>query len=101
MTPDDVFQALRDRGAVLTVQDGGLRYLGPAPLAPDDPLRAGIAEHRAMLIEFLTYVPGGRCVFTDCYRLLAVDDKIACAEHRAKIEEAPMPWEHSERMGAA
>ena len=76
MTIDDVFQILRDRGAALVVQGDSLRYLGPTPLATDDPLRAGIAVHRAMLIELLTYAPDGRCVAEDCYRL-----KVAGAGH--------------------
>ncbi len=102
MTLDDVFQGLRDRDAVLTVRDGALRYVGPAPLAPDDPLRAGIAEHRPILLELFTYAPGGRCVFRDGYRLLAEGDKIACPEHRRQFEETPMSWkEERERMLSA
>ena len=80
MTVDDVFQALRDRGAVLMLQDGGLRYIGPARLAPDDPIRAGIGEHRAMLIELFTYAPGGRCVAPGCYRL-KIDGQVTCPDH--------------------
>jgi hypothetical protein len=85
MTLDDVFALLSSRGVGLSVDDGELHYHGPK-LPPDDPLRVGIAEHRAMLIELFTYAPGGRCVFTDCYHLLGEGDRIACAEHRAELD---------------
>jgi hypothetical protein len=70
MTLDVVLRALRDLGAVLYLEGGQLKYSGPR-LAPDDPLRAGIAEYRAILIELFTYAPGGRCVADDCHRLKA------------------------------
>ena len=44
-----------------------------------------------MLIEMFTYAPGGRCVFTDCYRLLAPGDKIACPDHRRLLDERAEP----------
>jgi hypothetical protein len=91
MTLDDVFQRLRDLDAGLYVEGGQLKYAGPK-LAADDPLRAGIAEYRAILIEMLTYTPDGRCVFGGCYRLRAEGDPIACPDHAAKLEERPMPW---------
>lgn len=82
---DDVIAALRERDSGLYVEDGQLRYLGP-DLAHDDPLAAGIEQHRAMLTELFTYAPGGRCVF-DCFRLLAPGDPIACPDHRMKLDE--------------
>jgi hypothetical protein len=92
VTLEDVFQILRDRDAALVVADGAIRYVGTAPLAPDDLLRAGIAEHRATLIEMFTFAPEGRCKFGACYRLRAEGDPIACPDHVAKLEETPMSW---------
>ena len=69
MTINELLDALCDRDATLYVDGGGaLRYLGPK-LAADDPLRAAIAEHRAMLVELFTYAPGERCAEDGCYRL--------------------------------
>lgn len=89
---DDVMQLLRDRDAVLVVQDGHLEYLGP-DLADDDPLHAGIEAHRALLTELFTFAPGGRCMSEGCHRLLAAGDKIACEDHRRQLDEERMPWE--------
>jgi hypothetical protein len=79
----DVFRVLREREAVLYVDwtDGtsGLRYVGVSPLR-DDELRAGIAEHRAILIELFTYAPDGRCVDAGCYRL-KIEGQDACSDH--------------------
>jgi hypothetical protein len=88
VTLDGVFQALRDRDAALVVCDGSLRYLGPTTLAADDPLQAGIAEHRALLIELFTYAPGGRCVADECYRL-KLDGADRCPEHRRQLDTLP------------
>jgi hypothetical protein len=57
VTIDDVLESLREQNAVLVVNGERLRYVGAAPLAPDDPLRAGIAEHRAELIIMVTPTP--------------------------------------------
>jgi hypothetical protein len=90
VTVDDVFQALRDRGAVLMLQDGGLRYIGPVRLAPDDPIRAGIGEHRAMLIELFTYARRAMCRA----RLLPTEDRRAgdlpgpCGDDRERNQRA-------------
>jgi hypothetical protein len=92
VTVDDVFQALRERDAVLVVGAGGLRYIGPSPLAPDDLLRAAIREHCGYLIELFTFAPGGRCVFRDCYRLLASGGKVSCLDHRRELDATLMPW---------
>jgi hypothetical protein len=85
MTLDGVFAALLDRDAVLYVEAGQLKYAGPR-LAPDDPLRAGIAEHRDILIDLFTYAPGGRCVADECYRLRVKHDR--CADHLSADLEA-------------
>ena len=90
MTLDEVFQALRGRYAGMVVRDGALVYVGTTPLAPDDPLRAGISEHRAMLIELFTYAPNGRCVAAGCYRLRAGDTAATCPDHLPPARPAPM-----------
>ena len=82
MTLDEVFDELAARGAGMVVRDGGLVYLAPEPLAPDDPLRAGIAEHRAMLIELFTFAREGRCSFDGCYRLRAGGSERCPDNHR-------------------
>src|SRR4051812_13156141 len=82
LTLDGLIGALRHLGASFYINSrGALRYVGPS-LAPDDPIREAIGEHREMLRELFTYAPGGRCVSPDCYRLLAPGDKIACPDHR-------------------
>ncbi len=78
----DVLRTLRERDATLYVDRGRLRYVGVS-LLRDDPLRAGIAEHRAELLELFAY-PKDRCVF--CPTVAAPDDPIACAEHRRLID---------------
>jgi hypothetical protein len=80
VTLDDVFQALLDRDSALVVSGGRLRYVGPEPLTDADPLRDGIAQHRAVLIELFTYVPEGRCVEATCYRI-RVEGDIRCPDH--------------------
>ena len=95
MTVDDVFQRLRNLEAGLYVEDGQLKYAGPV-LDSNDPLRAGIAEHRQLLTELFTYAPGGRCVYEDCYRLLAPNDKVACPDHRRQLDAVPGPWKQAE-----
>jgi hypothetical protein len=71
VTLDDVFDQLAERNAGLYVDDNGaLRYVG-VQLLHDDPLRAGIAEHRPLLVELFTCSPSGRCVTDGCYRLKA------------------------------
>lgn len=92
MALDDVFTALLERDAVLYVEDEQLRYAGP-DLAPNDPLQAGINEHRPMLLELFTYAPGGRCVMAPCLRLVAPDDLTLCPDHRAERDALVMPWE--------
>jgi hypothetical protein len=92
MTLDELITTLRDHNAALYVEDGQLRYVGPR-LAADDPIRRAIAAHRSELVELFTYMPGGRCVFTDCYRLLAEGDKICCPDHRRRLDALPAPWE--------
>lgn len=87
MTLDEVFQVLRAWDAVLLVGGGALHFICAEPLALDDPLRAGIAEHRSYLVELFTFAPGGRCVFEDCYHLLAVGDRVACVEHRRRLDQ--------------
>jgi hypothetical protein len=82
MTLADVLRTLRERDATLYVERGRLRYVGMS-LLHDDPLRAGIAEHRAELLDLFAYEKD-RCVF--CPSVMAPDDKIACVEHRRLIE---------------
>jgi hypothetical protein len=53
MTGDELLQTLRDRDAVLYVEDGRLKYKGPRR-APDDPIRAAIDVHRAELITLFS-----------------------------------------------
>lgn len=56
MTVDEILAILRERDAVLYVEDGRLRYRGPRR-APDDTIRAGIDEHRAELITMFSVAP--------------------------------------------
>lgn len=90
MSVDDVFAALAGRDAVLYVDGGELRYVGPDM---GDALQAGIDAHREILTEWFTYAPGKRCVFTDCYRLCAEGDLTSCPDHRAVSDAIVMPWE--------
>lgn len=92
MSVDEVFATLLERDAVLWVDGGDLRYVGPDH-GDSDPLRAAIDTHRVLLTEMFTYAPDGRCVFTDCYRLRAPSDPLACSDCRAKMDATPMPWE--------
>lgn len=92
MSLDDVFARLRSLDAGLFVQDGHLEYLGPE----DADLAAGIEQHRAELTDLFTYAPGGRCVFSACYRLLGQGDVSACSDHRREIDALVMPWEDKE-----
>lgn len=78
MTIDELLGALRDRDAFLYVEAGALRYGGPR-LAPDDPIRAAIAEHRPLLVELFTYAPAGRCTVGECLRLRVEGDR--CPDH--------------------
>jgi len=91
VTLNELIDEVAARGAGLVVRDGGLVYLSSAPLAPDDPLRADIAEHRAMLIELFTFAREGRCSFDGCYRLRAVGGSEWCPDHQQVIgpEDAP------------
>jgi len=82
---DSLIDALRERGAQMFVQAGELRYAGPR-LRIEDPIHAAITAHRTMLIELFTYAPGGRCVFRDCFRLLAEGSKVACPDHQQQID---------------
>jgi hypothetical protein len=77
----------------LEVDQAGVLYYVGRKLPPSDPLWEAIVEHRDLLIEMMTRAPGGRCVFTDCPRLLAPGDMIACPDHRAEIDATPVPWE--------
>ena len=49
MTLFDLAAEVWSRGGELRVVDGRIRYRGPE-LAPDDPIRAAIAEHRDALL---------------------------------------------------
>ena len=86
MTIHELITALDYPSAALYVDDSGqLRYVGPK-LATDSPIRLAIAEHRSMLTELFAFAPGRRCVFTDCYRLVADCSKIACPDHVRQLE---------------
>ena len=56
MTLDELVRAILDRGGDVVLRDGRIRYYGPT-LAPDDPIRAGVREHRGALIAMLSPVP--------------------------------------------
>ncbi len=56
MTLDELVRAILDRDGDVVLRDGRIRYYGPT-LAPDDPIRAGVREHRGALIAMLTPVP--------------------------------------------
>jgi len=98
MTIEEVFDALRRTDAVLYVEGARLKYAGPR-LTPDDPLRAGIAEHRAVLLELFTYAPGGRCVVDGCYRLRAPNEA-TCPDHHRESDATPDACEQSETLKA-
>ncbi len=49
MTLDELAAAVFERGGRLVLRDGRIRYYGPA-LATDDPIRAGVREHRDALL---------------------------------------------------
>lgn len=111
MTVHELIMALHDHGAILTVVGDRLRFRGPR-LSLNDPLRAAINEHRDALMRLLTSFPAGwsdrlgRQVYepapgrTDCWREtatsamlcifcsrpLAPGDKIACPEHRRRLD---------------
>jgi hypothetical protein len=88
VTIDDLLATLRDSDAGLYLDPTlRLRYVGPK-LAPDDPIRGALAEHREGLRRLFS-MPSQRCVFT-CPNVLADGDKIACPEHRAQMEALPM-----------
>jgi len=87
MTIHELITALDYPAAALYVDvTGRFRYVGPK-LLPDDPIRLAIAEHRALLTALFTYAPGRRCVFTNCYWLIAVGSKIACPDHCIAIDQ--------------
>lgn len=96
MTIRELLDALAARGSTLAADGARLRHRGPA-WAEGDPVRRALATFHDEVLHLVT--TGRLCCF--CPRLLAVGDQIACEKHRAMIQEAPMPWEHKERMGAA
>ena len=49
MTIEELAHAVWSGGGELRAVDGRIRYRGPA-LAPDDPIRAAIVEHRDALL---------------------------------------------------
>jgi hypothetical protein len=91
MTIDDVFHILSERDSTLYVRSGRLVYVGIS-LLRDDPLRAGIHEHRDELLDLFAS-PKDRCIFAPCRAVLASDDPIACAEHRRQLDATPMSWD--------
>src|SRR5215208_6084907 len=88
MTLDDVLATLRERDSMLYVRAGRLVYVGVS-LLRDDPLRAGIDEHRGALLDLFAY-PKDRCIFDPCRCVLAPDDKIACEMHRRQLDATIM-----------
>jgi hypothetical protein len=111
MNVEDILQVLQERGAVLYVEAGRLRFRGPKR-PPGDPLRTAIAKHRDELVALFSPTvsafrpPGwsdrlGREVYeagaqpgtwieTDasaalciwCSEPLAEGDKLGCVAHR-------------------
>jgi hypothetical protein len=91
VTLRELLEALASRGSTLAVDGGTLRHRGPR-LAEDDPARRALAIFHD---EVQHLVATDRlCCF--CPRLLAEGDRIACPDHRAKLEETPMPWDDDE-----
>ncbi len=109
MTLDELAAAVFERGGRLVLRDGRIRYYGPM-LAADDPIRAGVREHRDGLIRRLTqsvrphFEPGppyfeqvgpniwretpwaaARCVYGDAE--LAPGDRLHCPAHAARFTE--------------
>ena len=90
MTIPELLDALTARGSTVTGDATGLRHRGPR-FAEGDPVRRALA---ILHDEILYLVTTGRlCCF--CPRLLAKGDPIACPDHRAKLENSPMPWDQS------
>jgi hypothetical protein len=59
MTLDELAAEVWSRGGELRAVDGRIRYRGPN-LAPDDPIRAGVREHRDALLALAAEHERGR-----------------------------------------
>jgi hypothetical protein len=96
VTIRELLGVLGARGSTLAADGDRLRHVGPR-FAEDDPARRALATFHDEILYLVT--TGRLCCF--CPRLLAEGDKVACAEHRAMIQQAPMPWDHRAKMEAA
>jgi len=90
VTIRELLDALAARGSTLAADGGRLRHRGPR-WAEGDPARRALATFHDEIVHLVT--TGRLCCF--CPRRVAEGDKIACADHRAKIEETPMPWDQA------
>ncbi len=57
MTIDELAVEVWSRGGELHAVNGRIRYRGPT-LAPDDPIRAGVVEHRDSLLALAAATEG-------------------------------------------
>jgi hypothetical protein len=90
VTLGEMLDALAARGSRVAADGGRLRHIGPR-FAEGDPLRRALATFHDEIVHLI--MTGRLCCF--CPRLLVEGDLIACPEHRAKIEETPMPWDQA------
>ena len=97
MTIRELLDALAARGSTVAADGDRLRHRGPR-WAEGDPTRRALATFQDEVQHLVT--TGRLCCF--CPRMLVGGDKVACAGHRAKIEETPMPWDQGiANVGAA
>ncbi len=110
MTADELMAAVLERGGHLALRAGRIRYYGP-PLVADDPIRAGVREHRDELVHLLAPAPhfesgppyfepvpdqpnawretawsAARCIYGDAE--LAPGDWLRCRAHAAEYAAA-------------
>ena len=88
MTLGELLDALAARGSRVAADGGRLRHVGPR-FAEGNPVRRALAIFHDEVARLA--VSSRLCCF--CPRLAAEGDLIACAEHRAEIEETPKRWD--------